>query len=71
VSLPSLIKIANTLGVSLNQLVCDSIINGREILEGELTKTLSDCDELEVRVIWDMANALKSILRERIKVQSE
>ena len=67
VSLPSLLKIANALGVSLDELVCDSIVKGQAVFEGELARTVSDCSELEIRVITDMAKALKTSMRERLK----
>lgn len=67
VSLPSLVKIANALGVSLDELVCDSINKSKAVFEGELAKTIDDCSELEIRVISDMAKALKTSMRERIK----
>jgi transcriptional regulator with XRE-family HTH domain len=67
VSLPSLVKIANALGVSLDELVCDSLIKGQVVFEGELARTISDCNELEIRVISDVAKALKTSMRERIK----
>ncbi len=67
VSLPSLVKIANALGVTLDELVCDSIIKGKAVFENELATTISDCSELEIRIISDMAKALKKSMRERIK----
>lgn len=66
VSLPTLIKIANVLGCSLDELVCDSIIKAKAVFEGELARTISDCDELEIRVIADMAKALKTSMRGRL-----
>ena len=66
VSLPTLIKIANVLGCSLDELVCDSTIKVKSVFEGELAKTISDCYELEIRVIADMAKVLKTSMRRRL-----
>ncbi|MGF7145069.1 transcriptional regulator with XRE-family HTH domain [Anaerotaenia torta] len=67
VSLPALVKIANALGVSLDELVCDSIIKAKAVFQGELARTIDDCDELEIRVIADMAKTLKTSMRRRLE----
>ncbi|HHV12849.1 MAG TPA: helix-turn-helix transcriptional regulator [Clostridiales bacterium] len=67
VSLPSLVKVANALNVTLDELVCDSIVKGNAVFESELANTISDCDELEIRIISDMAKALKTSVRNRLK----
>ncbi len=67
VSLPSLVKIANALGVSLDELVCDSIVRGQAVFESEIARTIDDCSELEIRVISDMAKAIKTSMRQRIR----
>jgi hypothetical protein len=36
------------------------------VFEGELARTISDCDELEIRVITDMAKTLKTSMRRRL-----
>ncbi|MDU6266344.1 MAG: helix-turn-helix transcriptional regulator [Anaerocolumna aminovalerica] len=63
VSLPSLVKIANALKVSLDELVCDSVIKSKAIFEDELAKTINDCNEFEIRIISDMAKTLKASMR--------
>ncbi|MEW9125141.1 MAG: helix-turn-helix transcriptional regulator [Thermotaleaceae bacterium] len=67
VSLPSLVKLANVLRVTLDELVCDSIIKSKAVFEGELAKTISDCNEVEIRIISDVAKTLKESMRERIR----
>ncbi|OLN30113.1 helix-turn-helix domain-containing protein [Desulfosporosinus metallidurans] len=65
VSLPTLVKIANTLSVSLDDLVCDSLIKAKDVFENEITQEVKDCDEYEIRVIADTIKALKETLRKR------
>ena len=63
VSLPTLVKIANALRVSLDDLVYDSIENNRHISVKELDKMLSDCTDSELKAIVEMVKSTKSILR--------
>jgi len=63
VSLPTLLKIANALHVSLDELVYDSIENNRHISIKELNEMLSDCNKGELKAIIEMARSMKSILR--------
>ena len=65
VSLPALVQIANALNVSLDDLVCDSLDKAKTIFENEITQTVQDCSEQEIRVIADTIIALKSSLRKR------
>lgn len=65
VSLPALVKIANALHVSLDDLVCDSIVKSRVIFEKEIADAVADCDEQEIRIVADMTKALKASMRER------
>lgn len=65
VSLPALVKIANALGASLDELVCDSILKAKVVFENEITQQTKDCDEYEIRIIADTVKALKETLRKR------
>ncbi len=66
VSLPALVQLANALEVSLDDLVCDSLYKARPVFESEIILTLRDCDEKEIRMIADVAEALKASLRKRL-----
>lgn len=66
VSLPSLVKIANALGATLDELVCDSLSGADKTFEHELSEEIKDCSEEEIRVIVDTVKALKVSLRKRI-----
>ena len=65
VSLPTLIKIANALGVSLDELVYDSIIKNNHISIKEISELLSDCNETELKSIAEMIKSTKEILRNK------
>lgn len=63
VSLPTLLKIANALEVSLDDLVYDSLKKSRHISYRELEQILTDCTDREVQSITEMARLMKSLLR--------
>ncbi len=63
VSLTTLVTIANVLSVTLDDLLCDSIIKARVPFENDIAQILKDCNEYEIRMIADMAQALKDTLR--------
>lgn len=65
VSLPSLMKIANAIKVSMDELLCDSMIKAMDVFENDITREAKDCDEQEIRIIADTLKALKATLRKR------
>lgn len=69
VSLPSLVKIANALGTTLDALVCDSIDKAKVVYENEIMLEIKDCTEREIRIIADTMKALKASLRKRTEAK--
>ena len=63
VSLTTIVTIANALSVTTDDLLCDSVKKARVQFERDIEETLEDCDEYEIRMIADMAQALKETLR--------
>lgn len=62
-SLPMIVSLANALSVSVDELLCDSVIHSKEIFSQELQNTVADCDDYEIRVIADLAKSTKESLR--------
>ena len=62
---PALVQIANAMNMSLDELVCDSIHKAKAVFENEITRSVQDCSEQEIRVIADTIIALKNFLRNR------
>ena len=62
-SLPTLIRIANALHVSLDDLVYDSLENSRHISNKEINELLLDCTDGELKAIAEMVKSTKNILR--------
>lgn len=63
VSLAAIVTIANALSVTVDDLLCDSVIKSRVQFEKDIAGIIEDCDEYEIRMIADMAQALKDTLR--------
>lgn len=62
-SLPTLINIANALGVSLDELVFASLIKNEHIQIKEINDLLSDCNNKELRSLIEIIKTTKKIIR--------
>ena len=69
VSLPTIIKLANALQVSVDSLLADSGVQSKAVFEEDIQTILSDCDDYEIRVIADIAAATKKTLRKEAKLK--
>lgn len=75
-SLQVLIHIANFLAVTTDQLLCDNIQKCKIVFSEEIEDTLSDCSDIEVKLLSDILRSSKAAIRnnmefvERLKVQS-
>lgn len=65
VSLPTLLRIANVLECSMDELLCDSLARSHYQFEHEIGREIADCSEEEIRIIADTVKALKTSLRRR------
>ena len=65
VSLPTLMNIANALEVSLDELVCGSLIKSEHIAVRQLNELLSDCTPDELQAVIEMVKVIKKIMRKR------
>lgn len=63
VSLTTIVNIANALSVSVDDLLCDSVIKSKIQFEKDIEAILDDCDDYEIRIIKDMLAAIKETLR--------
>ena len=51
VSLSAIVSLANALSVTVDDLLCDSVIKARPQIEGDIAAVLADCDDYEIRMI--------------------
>ena len=63
VSLTAIVNLANALSVTVDDLLCDSVVKSKVQFEKDIAGILADCDEYEIRMVKDMAQALKETLR--------
>lgn len=62
-SLPMLVALANALGVSADELLCDSVVHSGEFFCREIQDTVSDCDDYEMRMLSQLLKAAKEVMR--------
>ena len=63
VSLTAIVSLANALSVTVDDLLCDSVVKAQVQFEKDIAEILADCDAYEIRIVKDMAQALKETLR--------
>ena len=69
-SVDFLVKTANALPVSADQILCDSLEYAADIYQGEIMDALKDCDSMELKIISRAVTDLKRNLRENIANES-
>lgn len=62
VSLPSLVKIADALNVTLDQLLCLSLSNTENVLKSDLAELVKDCTKTEINSIINIISAFKEAI---------
>ncbi len=62
-SLPTIVNIANALGVTVDDLLCDSLVESRASFEREAAELLADCTHRELKIITGVMRSLKEQLR--------
>ena len=65
VGLNTLVKIANALDCTVNDLLCDSLQRERLSFDNEIARLIQDCSPKEIRLISDLIRTTKESLRRR------
>ena len=63
VSLQTIVRLANALSVSADDLLCDNVVKAKVQFEKDIAGIIEDCDAYEIRVIADIAKSVKDTLR--------
>ncbi len=71
VSLTALVNIANTLSVTVDDLLYDSIIHARPQLERDIQQIVDDCDDFELRIVKEVTQSVVEALRANNKLRDE
>ena len=67
IGLPALIQIVNALGVTVDDVLCDSIVKAKTPYVNKITLLAADCDEKEIRIFCSVLEALKESYRDTNK----
>ena len=62
-SFQSILRIANVLGLSMDELLCGSLMQGKVVMQNDFADLLADCTVEETGIILSMVKALKKSLR--------
>jgi transcriptional regulator with XRE-family HTH domain len=63
VSLTTIVKIANALSVTVDDLLCDNLVHAKVPFEQDIQQLLDGCNELEIRLIKDLIESTLNTLR--------
>lgn len=69
VSLPTIVKIANVLSVSVDELLCDSVEASKVVYDKMIAAELEDCDSVELQAFVELIRTAKSVFRKTRKVE--
>lgn len=70
-ALPTIVKIANTLSVSVDELLCDSLEQVKIVYEKKITEESENCDAAELQAIHEIIHATKIALRKAKKATKQ
>ena len=66
-ALPTIVKIANALFVSVDELLYDSLEQVRPVYDKRIAETLSDCDPDELQALSEVIGTIKTLVRKKHK----
>lgn len=66
--LPTIVNIANALGASVDELLCDSLEKSDRAFSNEVSELLADCNPWERRVLVSTMRTLKENLRKGLSL---
>ena len=62
-ALPTIVKIANALSVSVDELLCDSMTQTAHVYDRRIAEELKDCDNAELQAFLEIIQSTKKVLR--------
>ena len=63
-ALPTIVKIANALSVSVDALLCDNLTLSQHVYDKKLAEELSDCNNAELQAFLEIIQTTKRVLRQ-------
>ena len=71
ISLTALVSIANALGVTVDDLLYDSIVHARPQLEREIQQIVDSCNDYELRVVKEVTHSVVDALQANEKLRQD
>ena len=71
VSLTTIVKVANALNVTVDDLLCDNLVKARPQFERDMQSLLDDCNDHEVRIAYKVAKAAVEDVRSDEKLNQQ
>lgn len=71
VSLTTIVKVANALNVTVDDLLCDNLVKARPQFERDMQSLLNDCNDHEVRIAYKVAKAAVEAVRSDEKLNQQ
>ena len=71
VSLSSIVKIANALDVTVDDLLCDNLVQARPQFERDMQQFLDGCNPYEFRIAFQVAKAAVETVRANEKLKKQ
>lgn len=64
-ALPTIVKIANALSVSVDALLCDNLLQSHHVYDQRISAELADCDNAELQAFLEIIQSTKRVLRHK------
>ena len=63
VALPTIVRIANALDVSVDELLCDNLSQVKTVYDKKIAEALADCDAAELKAFLEIIQSTKTVIR--------
>ena len=63
VALPTIVRIANALDMSVDELLCDNLSQVKTVYGKKMTEELADCDAAELKAFLEIIQSTKTVIR--------
>lgn len=71
VSLTTIVNIANALSVTVDDLLCESIIHARVPFEHDIQHIIEMCDDYEIRIVKELLIAMVSAIKSNTALKEQ
>ena len=62
-ALPTIVKVANALSLSVDELLCDNMTKVQHVYDKKIAEELKDCDSVELQAFLEIIQSTKKVLR--------